>query len=107
MGWAVGRSAGHVMAAVSVGIAAGAASMGSALASPGSMDILVWSLSAGLSSPLFAQCCKVIRAITCIALLSLCWALDIWVGADAEATVMEARSPCPLSLAFWYCSHLD
>ena len=26
---------------------------------------------------------------------------------DAEATVIEAKLACPLSIAFWYCSHLD
>ena len=66
---------------VSVGRVAGAVSVGSALASMGSMDTSVWSLSARLSSSaLFAQCCKVIRVTTHIALLPLGWALDIGVA---------------------------
>ena len=62
-----------------------------------------------------------VGATICVALLSICWALGRGMGIatlvaagggevvrasvcmeDAEATVIEAKSAHPLSLAFWY-----
>ena len=73
-----------------------------------------------------AQGSVVVAAAACIADLSLCWTLVYKVGVatliaggkvirvlacieDAEevTVVVDVRSAHPLSLAFWYCSHLD
>ena len=84
-GWAAGRAIGCAMTGaqvvVSAGRAAAAASKMLALASPGSVVNLAWSLFASLSlSSLFAECSEMVGAAACIALLSICWVLCRGVG---------------------------
>ena len=63
------------------GRVAGAASVMLVLASPVSVVTSVWSLFAGLLlSSLLAECCEMVGATTCIALLSICWALGRGMG---------------------------
>ena len=94
--WALGRATKRTMGcamagalvAVSARGAAGVASLVFALASPGSIVTLMWSFFVSWSSsPLFAECNKVIQVTTCIALLSICWALGRWMGI---ATIVAA-----------------
>ena len=70
------------LALVPVGrAAAGVASTMLALASLGSVVTSVQSLLASVSpSSLFAEGSKVVGAATCIALLSICWALGRGMG---------------------------
>ena len=70
----MGCATAGALVAVPVGRAAGAASVMLALASLGSVVTSVQSLFPSLS-PLLPECHELVGATTCVALLSLCWAL--------------------------------
>ena len=76
MGRTIGSATARALVVVPVGRVAGVASTMFAVVSLGSVVTLVLSLSVGLSpSSLFAECCKMVGAATCVALKSICQAL--------------------------------